>query len=101
MNPSMNPIQPRPTLTETTEIPDRYVGLVIGKKGEQIMSLQNESACKVQISQAGTPERTVTLTGTPQQIEHAKQLISDIIDKAEKNGPPSQSNYGGMSESTT
>lgn len=40
----------RQITTETT-IPDRFVGLVIGKKGEQITSLQNESNCKVQISQ--------------------------------------------------
>jgi len=101
-NPNGNPMQAaRPTITETTEIPDRYVGLVIGKKGEQITSLQNESCCKVQISQAGTPERTVTLTGTPQQIEHAKHLITDIIDKAEKNGPVAPSMYPQSGELTT
>uniref|UniRef100_A0A0X3P3U6 K Homology domain-containing protein n=2 Tax=Schistocephalus solidus TaxID=70667 RepID=A0A0X3P3U6_SCHSO len=84
------------TITAETTIPDRFVGLVIGKKGEQISQLQNDSNCKVQISQeGGRPERVVTLTGTPQQVQHAKQMLADIIDRAEKaglGGPPPQGN---------
>lgn len=50
-------------ITTETAIPDRFVGLgrlilfnfffitVIGKKGEQITQLQNDTNCKVQISQ--------------------------------------------------
>ncbi|KAM7539001.1 hypothetical protein Aperf_G00000052054 [Anoplocephala perfoliata] len=76
----------RQITTETT-IPDRFVGLVIGKKGEQITSLQNESNCKVQISQeGGGRDRVVTLTGTQQQVAHAKRLLDDIIGRAEKTG---------------
>lgn len=49
---SSAPYQQNSSVTTTeTSIPDRLVGLVIGKKGEQIMSLQNESNCKVQIAQ--------------------------------------------------
>ncbi|KAG5445933.1 KH domain protein, partial [Opisthorchis viverrini] len=84
-----------------TSIPDRYVGLVIGKRGEQITLLQNESGCKVQISQAGTPERTVTLTGTMHQIEHAKQLIGQIIERADKNGPVTPTVYPSSGNVTT
>ncbi|VUZ43534.1 unnamed protein product [Hymenolepis diminuta] len=74
-------------ITTETFIPDRFVGLVIGKKGEQITSLQNESNCKVQIAQESNGrERVVTLTGTQQQVAHAKRLIDDIIGRAEKSG---------------
>ncbi|VDO16521.1 unnamed protein product [Rodentolepis nana] len=56
-------------ITTETSIPDRYVGLVIGKKGEQITSLQNESNYKVQIAQESNGrDRVVTLTGTQQQV---------------------------------
>ncbi|CAL8090637.1 unnamed protein product [Calicophoron daubneyi] len=99
-NTNSNPNAARIITTETS-IPDRYVGLVIGKKGEQITQLQNDSCCKVQISQAGTPERTVTLTGTPQQIEHAKQMIADIIERADKNGPVAPSIYPSSGNVTT
>ncbi|XP_018654137.1 putative far upstream (fuse) binding protein [Schistosoma mansoni] len=88
-------------VTTETAIPDRYVGLVIGKGGEQITQLQNDTQCKVQISQAGTPERTVTLTGTPQQIDHAKQMIGDIIERAGKNGTPTTPAYNSTGSITT
>ncbi|CAH8869693.1 unnamed protein product [Trichobilharzia szidati] len=88
-------------VTTETAIPDRFVGLVIGKGGEQITQLQNDTQCKVQISQAGTPERTVTLTGTPQQIDHAKQMISDIIERAGKNGTPTTPAFNATGSITT
>lgn len=96
-----NPPAKQHTVTAETTIRDAYVGLVIGKKGEQIMHLQNESGCKVQISQAGTPTRTVTLTGTIQQIERAKQMIDEIIERAEKNGPVAPSIYQSGGNVTT
>ncbi|KAF5395872.1 Far upstream element-binding protein 2 [Paragonimus heterotremus] len=115
MNSNMNPKPNAPSaqvLSADTSIPDRYVGLVIGKRGEQITQLQNESCCKVQISQgelvshfvdflAGTPERTVTLTGTVQQIEHAKRLIAEIIERADKNGPVTPAVYPKSDNVTT
>ncbi|CAH8869711.1 unnamed protein product [Trichobilharzia szidati] len=81
-------------VTTETAIPDRFVGLVIGKGGEQITQLQNDTQCKVQISQAGTPERTVTLTGTPQQID-------DIIERAGKNGTPTTPAFNATGSITT
>uniref|UniRef100_A0A5K3EKV9 KH domain-containing protein n=3 Tax=Mesocestoides corti TaxID=53468 RepID=A0A5K3EKV9_MESCO len=91
-------------ITSETSIPDRFVGLVIGKKGEQITALQNDSNCKVQISQeGGRPERVVTLTGTPQQVAHAKQLLNEIIERAEKSGmggPSSPPSYQQMPNPT-
>lgn len=70
-------------ITISHRIPDKYVGLVIGKKGEQIIQLQSDSQCKVQISQeGGLPERELTMIGTPAQIEKAKQMINDIIERA-------------------
>jgi len=36
---------------EDFKIPDRLVGLVIGRGGEQIKRLQKESGCKIRIAQ--------------------------------------------------
>lgn len=102
INTNLNANSPATRIVTTeTSIPDRYVGLVIGRRGEQITQLQNDSTCKVQISQAGTPERTVTLTGTPQQIEHAKRLIAEIIERADKNGPVTPTVYPTSGNVTT
>ncbi|KAA3670627.1 far upstream element-binding protein [Paragonimus westermani] len=80
MNSNMNPKPNTPSaqvLSADTSIPDRYVGL------------------------AGTPERTVTLTGTVQQIEHAKRLIAEIIERADKNGPVTPAIYPKSDNVTT
>ena len=52
-------------------IPDKLVGLVIGRGGEQIKRLQQESQCKIRIASEsdGSPERACTLTGSQEAIE--------------------------------
>ncbi|XP_025113716.1 far upstream element-binding protein 1-like isoform X3 [Pomacea canaliculata] len=85
----MQPQKPGPhaglglVTTENYHVPDKMVGLIIGKGGEQITRLQAESGCKVQIApdSGGMPERPCTLTGTPQAISICKQLIQQIIDR--------------------
>lgn len=74
------------THSEVIAVPDRMVGLIIGKGGEQITSIQAESECRVQFAQgitnaAGLPERPCTLTGTAEAIRKAKELISRIMNK--------------------
>jgi polyribonucleotide nucleotidyltransferase len=69
-------------------IPDSFVGLIIGKKGEQITRIQQESGCRVQIApdSGGLPDRPVTLTGTLEQIDQVKAMFQEIIDKAKSGG---------------
>uniref|UniRef100_A0A4W6FUQ7 Far upstream element (FUSE) binding protein 1 n=1 Tax=Lates calcarifer TaxID=8187 RepID=A0A4W6FUQ7_LATCA len=57
--------------------------LVIGRGGEQISRLQQESGCKIQIApdSGGMPERSVTLTGPPESIQTAKRLLTEIVEK--------------------
>merc|ERR1719187_2827509 len=57
------------------------VGLIIGRGGEQITRLQAESGCKIQMSQdsQGMPHRLCTLTGSPEAISVARNLIDNII----------------------
>uniref|UniRef100_A0A8D3BU23 Far upstream element (FUSE) binding protein 1 n=1 Tax=Scophthalmus maximus TaxID=52904 RepID=A0A8D3BU23_SCOMX len=57
--------------------------LVIGRGGEQISRLQQDSGCKIQIApdSGGMPDRSVTLTGPPESIQAAKRLLTDIVEK--------------------
>uniref|UniRef100_A0A671QIU8 Far upstream element-binding protein 1-like n=1 Tax=Sinocyclocheilus anshuiensis TaxID=1608454 RepID=A0A671QIU8_9TELE len=59
------------------------VGFIIGRGGEQISRIQQDSGCKIQISpdSGGMPDRSVTLTGAPDSIQAAKMLLSEIVDK--------------------
>ena len=56
--------------SEVIMVPDKMVGLIIGRGGEQITRLQAETGCKIQMAadSQGMPERQCTLTGTPAAI---------------------------------
>uniref|UniRef100_A0A672YIK2 Far upstream element-binding protein 2-like n=1 Tax=Sphaeramia orbicularis TaxID=375764 RepID=A0A672YIK2_9TELE len=71
------------TMTEEYRVPDGMVGLIIGRGGEQINKIQQDSGCKVQIAHdsAGLPERSVSLTGSGDAIQRAKALIDDIVSR--------------------
>uniref|UniRef100_A0A3B4CGL9 Far upstream element-binding protein 1 n=1 Tax=Pygocentrus nattereri TaxID=42514 RepID=A0A3B4CGL9_PYGNA len=73
---------PRPT-SEEFKVPDGMVGFIIGRGGEQISRVQQESGCKIQIApdSGGMPERSVTLTGSPDSIQTAKRLLTEIVEK--------------------
>ncbi|KAM4604822.1 far upstream element-binding protein 1 isoform 3-T3 [Polymixia lowei] len=73
---------PRST-SEEFKVPDGMVGFIIGRGGEQISRMQQESGCKIQIApdSGGMPERSVTLTGSPDAILNAKRLLTEIVEK--------------------
>ncbi|NWV30246.1 FUBP2 protein, partial [Origma solitaria] len=76
-------------VTEEYRVPDGMVGLIIGRGGEQINKIQQDSGCKVQISpdSGGLPERSVSLTGSPESVQKAKALLDDIVSRG-RGGPP-------------
>lgn len=74
------------------EIPNGRVGVIIGKGGETIKHLQMQSGAKIQVTRdmdadPNSSTREVELTGTPDQIARAEQLISDVLAEAEASGP--------------
>uniref|UniRef100_A0A8C1VV96 Far upstream element-binding protein 3-like n=1 Tax=Cyprinus carpio TaxID=7962 RepID=A0A8C1VV96_CYPCA len=75
-------------ITEDFKVPDKMVGFIIGRGGEQITRIQLESNCKIQIASdsGGMMDRPCTLTGTPESIEQAKRLLGQIVDRC-RNGP--------------
>jgi len=66
---------------EDFKIPDKLVGLVIGRGGEQIKRLQLESGCKIRIASDsdGTSERTCTLSGSQESINEAKRMLDEVV----------------------
>ncbi|KAF1886254.1 hypothetical protein Lal_00045484 [Lupinus albus] len=68
-----------------SKIPNNKVGLVIGKGGETIKSMQASSGARIQVIPLHLPpgdtstERTLKIEGTPEQIESAKELVNQII----------------------
>ncbi|BFZ20521.1 hypothetical protein BsWGS_23560 [Bradybaena similaris] len=103
----MQPQKPGPHVgmgmvtTEEHRVPDKMVGLIIGKGGEQIMRLQAETGCKVQIApdSGGLPDRPCTLTGSPMAIMNCKQAIQQIIDRGQ--GLPQMGGMDSMGEGGT
>ncbi|TRY87933.1 hypothetical protein DNTS_005230 [Danionella cerebrum] len=78
----------RAIITEDYKVPDKMVGFIIGRGGEQITRIQYESNCKIQIASdsGGLMDRPCTLTGTPESIEQAKRLLGQIVERC-RNGP--------------
>lgn len=69
------------------EVPNDCVGLIIGKGGETIRSLQISSGAKIQVGKKeipGTRIRNVFVEGTPDRFELAKRLIEEIVTEAKK-----------------
>lgn len=69
-------------------VPDRTVGLIIGRGGETIRDLQERSGCHVNIvgeNKSVNGLRPVNLIGTPAAAKMAKDLIMEIVDSDSRN----------------
>jgi far upstream element-binding protein len=68
-------------------VPDRTVGLIIGRGGETIRDLQERSGCHVNIvgeNKSVNGLRPVNLIGNPAAAARAKELIMEIVDSDTK-----------------
>ena len=64
-------------------VPRAAVGVVIGKGGDMIKKIQNETGARVQFQQGrddGPGERRCLLTGKPNQVDQARRRIEELID---------------------
>lgn len=79
-------------------VPGSKVGLVIGKGGETIKMLQEKTGAKMVIIQDGPGqelvEKPLRISGDPQKVEHAKQLVFDLILDKEQFGNNRSFNNG-------
>jgi far upstream element-binding protein len=78
----MTPYGPPSPYAYIIPVPNDCVGLVIGKGGETIRNLQQESGAKIQVAKKEIPNsnlRNVFVEGPPEKYQKAKELIDDII----------------------
>ena len=65
-------------------VPGEKVGLIIGKKGENINRLQSLSGAKIVIVQ-DTPEaameKPLRITGSPEAVQTAKKVVGEFLAK--------------------
>ncbi|KAJ4356207.1 uncharacterized protein N0V89_004237 [Didymosphaeria variabile] len=76
-------------------VPDRTVGLIIGRGGETIRDLQERSGCHVNIvgeNKSVNGLRPVNLIGSATAAAKARELIMEIVDSDTRgnDGPPAQ-----------
>ena len=75
-------------------VPDQHVGTLIGRGGETISRLQNQSGARIQVAKpTGHPTREVTITGGAEQVRNACALIDDLVNQAVARG--GSGGYGG------
>ncbi|MQM06260.1 hypothetical protein Taro_039079 [Colocasia esculenta] len=69
------------------QVPNEKIGLIIGKGGETIKSLQTRSGARIQLVPQHLPEggiskeRTVRITGNMKQIEAATEMIKEVMNQ--------------------
>ncbi|KAI8800349.1 hypothetical protein BJ742DRAFT_86383 [Cladochytrium replicatum] len=84
-----------PSVVREETYPHTMVGLIIGRKGETLKRIEDTCNVKVQINAPeGAPDgdRRAILTGTEENIQKAREMISDILGHGSKGG-----RSGGMS----
>ncbi|KJH52755.1 KH domain protein [Dictyocaulus viviparus] len=59
----------------------KEVGSIIGKRGDQIKRIREESGAKINISDGSCPERIVTITGSLTTINKAFTMISNKFEE--------------------
>ncbi|NXM13204.1 PCBP2 protein, partial [Ploceus nigricollis] len=80
------------TLTIRLLMHGKEVGSIIGKKGESVKKMREESGARINISEGNCPERIITLAGPTNAIFKAFAMI---IDKLEEFSPqPCQGGAG-------
>mmetsp|Transcript_15878 Transcript_15878/g.39720 ORF Transcript_15878/g.39720 Transcript_15878/m.39720 type:complete len:1963 (+) Transcript_15878:175-6063(+) len=90
---------PLEKMPETITIQAELIGMLIGKGGETVKQLSKDSGARIEISKVpdGSPsERRVFLTGSPDSVERAKQMIEDVLSKARERSGPNNPNANSM-----
>lgn len=75
-------------ITREVPVPSGMVGLIIGKGGETIRSLQERTGAHIQIQKEGeagdSADRIVTLIGQPPRVEHAREEIERMVEERKR-----------------
>ncbi|XP_016133545.1 poly(rC)-binding protein 3-like [Sinocyclocheilus grahami] len=69
------------TLTIRLLMHGKEVGSIIGKKGETVKKMREESGARINISDGSSPERIVTITGSSEVIFKAFAMIAEKFEE--------------------
>ncbi|XP_059422631.1 poly(rC)-binding protein 3 isoform X4 [Carassius carassius] len=69
------------TLTIRLLMHGKEVGSIIGKKGETVKKMREESGARINISDGSSPERIVTITGQSEVIFKAFAMIAEKFEE--------------------
>ncbi|KAE8664385.1 hypothetical protein F3Y22_tig00112800pilonHSYRG00099 [Hibiscus syriacus] len=81
------------------KIQSNKVGLVIGKGGETIKSMQARTGARIQVIPLHLPpgdtstERTLHIDGTSEQIKNARELVDEVISENRMRNPTMAGGY--------
>ncbi|KAI9489282.1 hypothetical protein BDB00DRAFT_843709 [Zychaea mexicana] len=73
---------------ESVQVPQNAVGFIIGKRGDTVRALQDQSGARIKVDPNGdpnAPERTISIFGNPDAVALAKQLIEDKVAEGNAN----------------
>nr|XP_043614424.1 far upstream element-binding protein 1-like [Erigeron canadensis] len=75
------------------DVPNNKVGVLIGKSGDTIRTLEQNSGARVHITRdsevdPGSTTRPVEIVGSLESIKKAEKLIKDVIAEADAGGSP-------------
>ena len=72
-------------ITEEIPIPAGKVGMVIGRGGETIKRLQDQSGCRLQMIQDDpyAENKPLRMTGDRESVDKARALVDDLISDRE------------------
>ncbi|XP_029455377.1 poly(rC)-binding protein 4 isoform X3 [Rhinatrema bivittatum] len=82
---------PNITLTLRLLMHGKEVGSIIGKKGETVKRIREESSARVTISEGSSPERITTITGSTDAVFNAFSMIAFKLEEDLGAGPPNGS----------
>ncbi|KAM5292098.1 poly(rC)-binding protein 4 isoform 2-T2 [Ctenodactylus gundi] len=69
------------TLTLRMLMHGKEVGSIIGKKGETVKRIREQSSARITISEGSCPERITTITGSTTAVFHAVSMIAFKLDE--------------------
>lgn len=81
--------------SETLDFPVSLMGGIIGMRGAKISEVRQQSGARIQVEK-GDGRCRVAISGTPEQVERAKQLIKGLAEE-ESGGPISDMGRSGQS----
>uniref|UniRef100_A0A5S6QJ16 K Homology domain-containing protein n=1 Tax=Trichuris muris TaxID=70415 RepID=A0A5S6QJ16_TRIMR len=86
---SSGPVPPSLSVVQTIRLlmQGKEVGSIIGKKGEHIKVIRDESMAKINISDGSCPERIVTITGSIHAINKAFRMICKKFEEDQQQVP--------------